>query len=245
MTHIEPPPNPRDWENWPGRAAASDDRPRRGLRALFVPSDETIDPIEELIEARGRELEARAGELRETLAELGAREDRVRSLRATVETLLREGSAELDERHAEVARAANELTVRQERLALDEARLEERRAEAGAVELRRAAVERAEAAVTARQEELEELAAELRRRADDLAARETLVESSTPAAVDETAHILVLPAHEGYRLIEREGPAPALGDSVTVDGTDYETARTGRSPLPADRRRCSFLARRR
>lgn len=47
----------------------------------------------------------------------------------------------------------------------------------------------------------------------------------------------------GYRLVEREGPAPGRGDRVEVEGTPLRVLRLGPSPLPGDRRRCAFLER--
>ena len=190
-----------EWEQWPGRGAP--DRPRRGLRALFAATDGT-DAIEELIDQHGRELEERAASLRLAILDLEEREERVRTLRASVDALLREGSAELDERHAELAVAAQELADRETTLARLEAELEERRSELGAVELRRAAVERREAALDERQAELERLAGELRQRVDDVEHR--------AAELDERAATTARAAHE---LAERD--ADLARRSVELD----------------------------
>ena len=89
-----------DWEHWPGRPTA-EDGVRNRLRALFVPT-EAEDAITELIAEHGRELEARAEELRNAVVELEQREARARELHARVEQVLREGSAELDIRHSDL-----------------------------------------------------------------------------------------------------------------------------------------------
>ncbi len=237
----------RDWDEWPGMESPPD-RPRRGLRALFAPTADGTDEIEELIDARGRELEERAASLRVAIADLEDREERVRNLRATIEALLREGSAELDGRHAELAGVAQELAEREQRLALAEADVEERRTELGAVELRRAAVERREQAAADRQAELERLAGELRERAAEVEEHAAALDRVAPApAVDASAptwrtdvHLLVVPG-DGYSLMEAPGPPPAPGALVELQGTRYRVTRGGRSPLPADDRRCCFL----
>ena len=71
-----------DWEHWPGRPTA-EDGVRNRLRNLFVPT-EAEDAITELIAEHGRELEARAEELRHAVVELEQREARARELHARV-----------------------------------------------------------------------------------------------------------------------------------------------------------------
>jgi uncharacterized protein YPO0396 len=232
----------REWAQWPGR---SPDEPptRRGLLALFAPSDDGLTDVEHLIDERGRELEERIESLQDTVAELDAREERVLDLQAAVETLLREGSAELDQRHADLATEAQALLSREEALAQASTELEQRRSELGAVELRRAAADRRDQALDHRQAELERLAGELRTRADALLEREAA--SATPPAVEPTrtdAHVLVI-AGAGYQLRVMPGPAPAVGTDVDVGGVVYRVAGTGRSPFPGDDRRCAFLER--
>lgn len=233
----------REWNPRVSRGA-HDERPRRGLRALFTPSVEGVDEVEELIDAHGRELAARVRSLQEAITDLDEREERVQRLRATIETLLRDGSADLDERHAEIALAAQGLAAREEELARAETELEERRSELGAVELRRAAVDSREEALERRQVELERIAGELRERADLLDERSAVVETAiahpiTPAGRSD-AHVLVVP-RDGYRLVDASGPVPAPGTEVSLDGVRYRVARTGPSPLPRDDRRCGFL----
>ena len=65
-----------------------------------------------------------------------------------------------------------------------------------------------------------------------------------PAAASEpdpaAGHILVL-ADGGWRMIERDGPAPAVDTTVDVDGDAYVVTRVGRPSLPADGRARVYL----
>jgi chromosome segregation ATPase len=153
----------REWEHWP-----SERRPeegiRRKLRELFHPTG-TEEELELALTEQSNEIELRARELAETVADLERREARTYELRTTVEQMLRRGSAELDERHAELSDLAARLAEREEAVAEAEEALAERRRELGAVELRRAALER-------RQDTLAELEAQLERREQTLAERE-------------------------------------------------------------------------
>jgi chromosome segregation ATPase len=124
--------------------------------------------VEALIAARGRELEERTHQLATTIADLERREESARRLRIAVEEMLRRGSAELDERHAQLNALAAELAERDARLAASEEEVEERRRELGAVELRRAAVERREESAAERDAAVEQGAAELAERRREL-----------------------------------------------------------------------------
>jgi len=46
---------------------------------------------------------------------------------------------------------------------------------------------------------------------------------------------------DGYRLLQRDGPPPALGAAVELDDGAFLVLRLGPSPLPGDRRRCACL----
>jgi hypothetical protein len=52
----------------------------------------------------------------------------------------------------------------------------------------------------------------------------------------EVGHVLLLPSPEGYRLVVREGPAPALGELVEHGGCGYRALSRNASPLPGDPR---------
>ena len=73
-------------------------------------------------------------------------------------------------------------------------------------------------------------------------------DNPAPSAVPDPApsvddHVLLVPAPDGYRLLEREGAPPARGDLLDVDNDRFSVLRLGPSPLPADRRRCAYLQR--
>ena len=56
----------------------------------------------------------------------------------------------------------------------------------------------------------------------------------------EAAHLLFVRNGSGYRLVEREGPAPGVGSPIELDRL-FAVTKLGRSPLPGDRRRCAYL----
>jgi hypothetical protein len=238
-----------EWDEVPGRRQP-DEGIRHRLRALFAPTDDE-EAIGALISERGREIEEQTARLQATIAGLERREEAAARLRSAVERMLRQGSAELDERQAALAALAADLGARGERLREQERDVALRKQELGAVELRRAAVERREESAAERESALESAASQLRERELELrtaeeelaAARRQL--QAVPAAEEQEApevpaHLLYLPG-DGYRLIECDGPAPAAGSSVEVAETRFEVTRVGRSLLPGDRRACAYL----
>jgi uncharacterized coiled-coil protein SlyX len=58
-------------------------------------------------------------------------------------------------------------------------------------------------------------------------------------------HLLFAPDRAGYILEERSGPPPAPGETVVLGDTriQFVVMKVGASPLPGDRRRCSYLLR--
>lgn len=79
---------------------------------------------------------------------------------------------------------------------------------------------------------------------------ETAAEEDAPAADPEPVaeplveeHVLFVPSAPGYRLAERSGPAPAVGETVDLDQAPgvFVVAKIGRAPFPGDRRPCAFL----
>ena len=48
---------------------------------------------------------------------------------------------------------------------------------------------------------------------------------------------------DGYRLVQRDGPPPARGAALELDGGVFVVLRLGPSPLPGDRRRCAVVER--
>ena len=240
------PGSERDWEHWPGRrSVSSDDRIRHRLRNLFAATDDEGD-IEALIVQRGREIEEQTDQLQATIADLERREEQTGKLRSAVEEMLRHGSAELDERHTQLAALAVDLGAREERVRAEERDLAVRRQELGAVELRRAAIESREEALGDREATLERIAAELTEREAAIAAAERQTAALTPVTpIDATARavpstFLLYVTASPYRFEEHPGPAPHVGDEITIAGQVLAVTRIGPSPLPGDDRLCGY-----
>jgi hypothetical protein len=54
-------------------------------------------------------------------------------------------------------------------------------------------------------------------------------------------HVVLASSPDGYRLFERDGPPPARGDLIEIEGETLTVLRFGPSPLPGDWRRCAYL----
>jgi len=57
-------------------------------------------------------------------------------------------------------------------------------------------------------------------------------------------HLLFVPTHQGYLLVERSGAAPSLGEVIEVPetpGARLMVAKLASSPLPHDKRICVYL----
>ena len=234
----------REWEHWPGRRPP-DEGIRHRLKALFAATDDEA-AVDAVISDRGRELEEQTERLRQTIESLERREEQAARLRSAVEEMLRHGSAELDERQAELAALAVELRAREEAVRQQERDVSLRKQELGAVELRRAALERREETAAERESALEQVASDLRDRELQLAEREHARPvggelALRPAPEPEAATHLLYVARDGWQLVERDGPVPAVGSAVDVDGEPLVVTRVGRSPLPGDPRACAYL----
>jgi hypothetical protein len=63
-------------------------------------------------------------------------------------------------------------------------------------------------------------------------------------AVEDRGHLLFVPTYQGYRLVERSGTVPSLGDVVELPetpGARLVVAKLASSPLPHDGRLCVYL----
>jgi hypothetical protein len=58
---------------------------------------------------------------------------------------------------------------------------------------------------------------------------------------DRSGYLLFVPSPRGYRLEERDGPAPERDERVEIDGAAFVVSRVGASPLPQDQRPCAYL----
>jgi hypothetical protein len=66
--------------------------------------------------------------------------------------------------------------------------------------------------------------------------------SDAAEAVAGTGHLLFIWTPTGYRLQEREGRPPAVGEMVELGELGrQEVQKVGSSPLPGDSRPCAFL----
>ncbi len=110
--------------------------------------------LAELVAHRREELVAHAARVEEVVVDLEQREGLVRDSRASVERLLRFGTADLEGRETDLVELSRRLDEREAQLQSQEDELARRRSELGAVELRRAAVEQREAALAARESRL-------------------------------------------------------------------------------------------
>jgi hypothetical protein len=57
----------------------------------------------------------------------------------------------------------------------------------------------------------------------------------------DATHLLFVWTPTGYRLEERDGEPPGVGDEVELDGRRERVSKIGASPLPGDRRPCAYL----
>ena len=116
------------------------------------------------------------------------------------------------------------------------ARITELEAEAETALADRSELETAVGRGATRISELQDELAELRERPEPPQA-----EQAAEDATAGRAHLLFVPSSSGYALIEFEGPDPASGSLLDVNGVTYVVRRVGASPFPGGRLRCVFL----
>jgi hypothetical protein len=175
----------------------------------------------------------------------GLREKLVRSL----ETHRNRIAAEVDERSAELTARAAELDEEQARLAAAEAAIKERAArleELGiaADDEQAAVIDRLLKLVETRDEHIAELLAREPEQAPEPAPapRAPIAMLAPISEVLPRAHLLFVPTGRRYLLMNMEGPAPAVGNEVSLDGGQrFLVTKLAASPLPADERRCAYL----
>jgi hypothetical protein len=170
--------------------------------------------------------ESRARSSAEEQLETTRRE--LESALARAETSRRELDAERDA-HAEAAAAADELRARVTDLD---------------TELRKARV----SVVPPVQPEIDELRAVIELQEQALAAADARERRRPRAGSESTrsyaheAHLLFALNADGYELLERSGPAPAVGSIVELsDGRICRVLRVGPSPFPGGQEACAYL----
>jgi DNA repair exonuclease SbcCD ATPase subunit len=183
--------------------------------------------------AESAEREAALASLRSELAErdrqLAERATLVENVEHDAMTALRQ---DLGEREQLIARTSEELAERDRRLA----EIAEEIARMNGAH---------ESLTTRLREELAERERQLAEKAEELGRLHDLGEVAA-SVEDEHMHVLFIPTSSGYSLLERSGPAPAVGASVDVDG-DSENAghfvvcKHGR-PVPGGPR-CAYVER--
>ena len=99
-----------------------------------------------------------------------------------------------------------------------------------------------------RETKLGELQAEvdrLRRSSEPPQASVPQAPSGRHAAELVNGHLLFAPDRAGYILEDRSGPPPAPGETIVLGDSriQFVVMKVGASPLPGDRRRCSYLLR--
>jgi septal ring factor EnvC (AmiA/AmiB activator) len=204
------------------------------LQENLSATDETLG-----IEMHAREQAQRdAKRLHEELAE---RDARVAKLAQQVEAL----EAELEVVVAEREQSQRKLRSRDRRVEKLESTLAELR------DAQTAAVETAVEPAEAEQSEPEPVAVESEEpMVPTVDARPQPKAKAEPKpkpkpaeqAVQTDGFLYFVPrAGDGYELVEQPGSAPAVGDTVELDGTSFAVTRHSRSPLPFDRRICVYL----
>jgi hypothetical protein len=200
------------------------------VRRIRVSHESPEERLDKLLAERRSEIEAQTERWEAAIRDLERREALLRDSRDSLERLLRLGTNDLDAREAELVQLIRELTLREERLQVDEAALARRREELGAVELKRAALERREQALAEREAEVE--------RGNAAAS-----DGDAGAASAEPASLLAFVPGPEYSLREIEHAPVRAGAVLKLGGEEYVVARTGPSPLPGDPRRCAYLVR--
>jgi hypothetical protein len=112
------------------------------------------------------------------------------------------------------------------------------------VEVERAATQRGEALAQLR-EHLHAREAEIERLREEAGRARLHAEPAQEEVEPIAGHLLFIPDGSGYRLEERPGPPPAPGERVVLEAghgsLQFVVTKLGTSPLPADRRPCSYL----
>jgi DNA repair exonuclease SbcCD ATPase subunit len=242
-------------------AESQEDRPR-GLRAraarrldeYLAAAAAELDERGEMLERRSLALEQEAERLASAESALDERARRLGRLdihdedaSSRIDHLIRVVAgrdAQIEDLTKERDQARDELAHTQEKLASSEtegasrerlltARLEQETARQ-ADELARMRAQ-SEAALTSAREQLRELEAE------NAALKAAAAIAERPL---QTSHLLRVPGSGCYALVERPGPPPVVGETISQGSDDerrFVVTRVSESPLPLDERTCAYL----
>jgi hypothetical protein len=214
-----------------------------GLKEGLTRLREESAEVERLLDERQAEL-AESELVRSRLADecASSQEDR-----AEARTSLAEAESQLEGLRSQVASFEQALSQRETELAESElvsARLADdcARAREGWAEAQ-ASLAEAEKQLDAREAHVAALESELGSLRNRLPAPQTLrpARLEEASAPEPASHLRLVPQRGGYALSEIPGPPPSAGERVEVNSQRFGVARVGRSPLPADARRCAFL----
>jgi chromosome segregation ATPase len=222
----------------PAGAEAPDAGETDVARRVLAHASSPEEKLERLLAERSRELEEQAARFELAMEDLERREALLRDMRASVERMLRLGTTDLTEREAEVDQLNRDIAERRTRISAEEAELERRRGELGAVELKREAVEQRERALAAREEQLE---ARESAQGGELASQASADRTNDESA-EQPVGLLFVPG-PAYSLVEVESRALAPGAAVVHEGKSFVVMRLGPAPFPGDRRTCAYLER--
>jgi hypothetical protein len=193
-------------------------------------------------------LEQRLGELEGAAARSSELEASLEAVREQV-ALNENEAAALDAARGTIAVQNAELARQVEEL--QAAAAQESAARAADIERANAEVSQRSAEADLRIAEADARIAELEAQRDELlqASRvsEQPAEQETPRYADSTSHLLFVADHDGYQLVERDGPPPAPGTTFELgaeNGTvsTYVVSRVGASPLPGLRSACAYVS---
>jgi predicted nucleic acid-binding Zn-ribbon protein len=189
------------------------------LSARLAAASETLG-----VESNARDLAEQESQRLQT--ELAERDDRLEKLVQRIETL----EAEVDGALTERVQLQSKLESRERRLTKLDATVAELRSQVAAAQ-----------PLTETKPKPEPVA-EAKTEPEPVVSPEPAPAADSKAVAAETGFLFFVPkSGEGYELVEHDGDAPAVGDTVELSGATFSVTRHGRSPLPFDKRVCVYL----
>jgi len=214
---------------------------RRRVAALEQ-SPGVVRPLLELVEVVRRHAIALQAQLELAEANLPQSVAREREELAERARALAERADALAGRERELAQAEGELAAERISVASRQAETEARERELYLRAKEHAeSVSAVEGALAARADELARTEARLVAAETDLALRSDALAAPAERTEAASTHLAFLPRGEGYSIVELEGPAPAVGAAIALDGRELLVTKVARSPLPADARACIYV----